>query len=60
MGEMKEKMRHEVNGGSEVKGKVEERSFYGDEDDVLCKCRPEVRCPPLDNINSKDEIGIVD
>ena len=57
---MKEKMRHEVNGGSEVKGKVEERSFYGDEDDVLCKCRPEVRCPPLDNINSKDEIGIVD
>ena len=44
----------------DAKGKVAESSFYWYEDDVLCKCRPDLICPPLDNPDSKNEIVIVD
>lgn len=57
---MKEKMIYEGNAYLDAKGKVAESSFYWYEDDVLCKCRPDLICPPLDNTDSKDEIVIVD
>jgi len=57
---MKEKMIYEGNAYLDAKGKVPESSFYWYEDDVLCKCRPDLICPPLDNPNSTDEIVIVD
>ena len=57
---MKDKMIYEGNAYLDAKGKVAESSFYWYEDDVLCKCRPGLICPPLDNPNSKDEIVIVD
>jgi hypothetical protein len=57
---MKEKMIYEGNAYLDAKGKVAESSFYWYEDDVLCKCRPDLICPPLDNTGSKDEIVIVD
>jgi len=57
---MKDKMIYEGNAYLDAKGKVPESSFYWYEDDVLCKCRPDLICPPLDNPNSKDEIVIVD
>jgi hypothetical protein len=57
---MKDKMIYEGNAYLDAKGKVAESSFYWYEDDVLCKCRPDLICPPLDNPNSKDEIVIVD
>ena len=58
--DMKEKMIYEGNAYLDAKGKVAESSFYWYEDDVLCKCRPDLICPPLDNPNCKDEIVIVD
>ena len=57
---MKDKMIYEGNAYLDAKGKVAESSFYWYEDDVLCKCRPDLICPPLDNTDSKDEIVIVD
>ena len=57
---MKDKMIYEGNAYLDAKGKVAESSFYWYEDDVLCKCRPDLICPPLDNPNSTDEIVIVD
>jgi len=57
---MKENMIYEGNAYLDAKGKVAESSFYWYEDDVLCKCRPDLICPPLDNTDSKDEIVIVD
>lgn len=57
---MKDKMIYEGNAYLDAKGKVAESSFYWYEDDVLCKCRPDLICPPLDNLNSKNEIVIVD
>ncbi len=57
---MKENMIYEGNAYLDAKGKVAESSFFWYEDDVLCKCRPDLICPPLDNPNSKDEIVIVD
>ena len=57
---MKDKMIYEGNAYLDAKGKVAESSFYWYEDDVLCKCRPDLICPPLDNPNSKNEIVIVD
>ena len=57
---MKDKMIYEGNAYLDAKGKVPESSFYWYEDDVLCKCRPDLICPPLDNTDSKDEIVIVD
>ena len=57
---MKDNMIYEGNAYLDAKGKVPESSFYWYEDDVLCKCRPDLICPPLDNPNSKDEIVIVD
>jgi hypothetical protein len=57
---MKDKMIYEGNAYLNAKGKVAESSFYWYEDDVLCKCRPDLICPPLDNPNSTDEIVIVD
>ena len=58
--DMKEKMIYEGNAYLDAKGKVAESSFFWYEDDVLCKCRPDLICPPLDNPDSKDEIVIVD
>jgi len=57
---MKDNMIYEGNAYLDAKGKVAESSFYWYEDDVLCKCRPDLICPPLDNTDSKDEIVIVD
>jgi hypothetical protein len=58
--DMKKNMIYEGNAYLDAKGKVAESSFYWYEDDVLCKCRPDLICPPLDNTDSKDEIVIVD
>jgi len=57
---MKEKMIYEGNTYLDAKGKVAESSFYWYEDEVLCKCRPDLICPPLDDTDSKDKIVVVD
>lgn len=57
---MKDAMVYEGNSYLNARGKVAESSFYWYEDAVLCKCRPDLICPPLDNTDSKDEIVIVD
>jgi hypothetical protein len=57
---MKDSMVYEGNSYLNARGKVAESSFYWYEDAVLCKCRPDLICPPLNNPDSKDEIVIVD
>lgn len=58
--EMKANMIYEGNAYLNAKGKLAEASIYWYEDDVLCKCRPDLMCPPLDKPNSDNEIVIVD
>ena len=44
----------------DAEGKVAEASFYWYEGDVLCKCRPDVICPPVQKPYSANEIVVVD
>ena len=57
---MKDAMVYEGNSYLNARGKVAESSFYWYEDAILCKCRPDLICPPLDDTDSKDKIVIVD
>jgi len=57
---MKDNMIYEGNAYLNAKGKIAEASVYWYEDDVLCKCRPDLMCPPLDAPNSDNKIVIVD
>jgi hypothetical protein len=57
---MKANMIYEGNAYLNAKGKVAEASIYWYEDDVLCKCRPDLMCPPLSQPNSDSKIVIVD
>ena len=57
---MKESMVYEGNAYLNAKGKIAEASIYWYEDDVLCKCRPDLMCPPLNEPNSDNKIVIVD
>ena len=57
---MKENMIYEGNAYLNAKGKVAEASIYWYEDDILCKCRPDMICPPLNEPNSDNKIVIVD
>lgn len=57
---MKDAMIYEGNSYLNARGKIAESSFYWYEDAVLCKCRPDLICPPLDDVNSKTDIVIVD
>ena len=53
-------MIYEGNAYLNAKGKVAEASIYWYENDVLCKCRPDLICPPLSEPNSDSKIVIVD
>ena len=57
---MKDSMVYEGNAYLNAKGKVAEASIYWYEDDVLCKCRPDMLCPPLKEPNSDNKIVIID
>lgn len=57
---MKANMIYEGNAYLNAKGKVAEASIYWYEDDILCKCRPDMICPPLNEPNSDNKIVIVD
>jgi len=57
---MKESMVYEGNAYLNAKGKIAEASIYWYEDNVLCKCRPDLMCPPLNEPNSDNKIVIVD
>ena len=57
---MKDSMVYEGNAYLNAKGKIAEASIYWHEDDVLCKCRPDLMCPPLNEPNSDNKIVIVD
>ena len=57
---MKDSMVYEGNAYLNAKGKIAEASIYWYEDDVLCKCRPDMLCPPLKEPNSDNKIVIVD
>ena len=57
---MKANMIYEGNAYLNAKGKVAEASIYWYEDDILCKCRPDMICPPLYEPNSDNKIVIVD
>ena len=57
---MKANMIYEGNAYLNAKGKVAEASIYWYENDVLCKCRPDLICPPLSEPNSDSKIVIVD
>ena len=57
---MKEHMIYEGNAYINAKDKIAESSIYWYEDDVLCKCRPDVLCKPIDKPYTDNEIVIVD
>jgi exodeoxyribonuclease VIII len=57
---MKDNMVYEGNAYLNAKGKVAEASIYWYEEDVLCKCRPDMLCPPLKEPNSDNKIVVVD
>ena len=57
---MKDNMVYEGNAYLDAKGKIAEASVYWYEDDILCKCRPDMMCPPLKEPNSDNKIVIVD
>ena len=57
---MKDSMVYEGNAYLNAKGKIAEASIYWYEDDVLCKCRPDLMCPPLNEPNSDNKIVIID
>ena len=57
---MKDNMVYEGNAYLDAKGKIAEASVYWYEDDILCKCRPDMMCPPLKELNSDNKIVIVD
>ena len=57
---MKDNMVYEGNAYLNAKGKVAEASIYWYEEDVLCKCRPDMLCPPLKEPNSDNKIVIID
>ena len=44
----------------DAEGKVAEASFYWYEGDVLCKCRPDVICPPVQKPYGDNDIVVVD
>jgi len=57
---MKDSMVYEGNAYLDAKGKIAEASVYWYEDDILCKCRPDMMCAPLKEPNSDNKIVIVD
>ena len=57
---MKANMVYEGNAYLNAKGKLAEASVYWYEDDILCKCRPDMMCPPLNEPNSDNRMVVVD
>jgi len=57
---MKDNMIYEGNAYINAKDKIAESSIYWYEDDVICKCRPDVLCKPIDKPRVDNEIIIVD
>ena len=57
---MKEHMIEEGNIYLNAEGKVAEASFYWYEGEVLCKCRPDVICPPVQSPYPDNAICVVD
>ena len=57
---MKANMVYEGNAYLNAKGKLAEASVYWYEDDILCKCRPDMICPPLDQPNADNKMVVVD
>jgi len=44
----------------QAEGKLPEASFFWYEDKVLCKCRPDLICPPFKDLHKPGEIYVVD
>ena len=44
----------------QAEGKLPEASFFWYEDKVLCKCRPDLICPPFKDLYKPGEIYVVD
>ena len=57
---MKANMVYEGNAYLNAKGKLAEASVYWYEDDILCKCRPDMMCSPLNEPNSDNRMVVVD
>ena len=57
---MRANMVYEGNAYLNAKGKLAEASVYWYEDDILCKCRPDMMCPPLNEPNSDNRMVVVD
>jgi len=57
---MKEHMIEEGNIYLNAEGKVAEASFYWYEGEVLCKCRPDIICPPVQSPYPDNAICVVD
>jgi hypothetical protein len=57
---MKENMIYEGNAYLNATGKIPEASIYWYEDDVLCKCRPDVICDPLISRDTENSIVVID
>jgi hypothetical protein len=57
---MKANMIEEGNMYLNPEGKLAEASFYWYEDEVLCKCRPDVLCPPLTKPYADNSVVVID
>ena len=44
----------------QAEGKLPEASFFWYEDKILCKCRPDLICPPFKGLHKPGEIYVVD
>jgi hypothetical protein len=57
---MKANIIDEANMYLQADGKLPEASFFWYEDKVLCKCRPDLICPPFKDLHKPGEIYVVD
>ena len=57
---MKENIIDEANMYLQADDKLPEASFFWYEDKVLCKCRPDLICPPFKSLHKPGEIYVVD
>ncbi len=57
---MKENIIDEANMYLQADDKLPEASFFWYEDKVLCKCRPDLICPPFKGLHKPGEIYVVD
>ena len=57
---MKENIVAEADMYLQAEARLTEASFYWYEDKVLCKCRPDLICPPFKELHKPGEIYVVD